>query len=105
VNVLFKVCTGYVNTSIVKDLREKGFRVETCKIEEPLQSALEAAHKKYILENAKTDLYYDPNELSHKQIPQKFNEVVGWIKANNEWKIAKTGWKFFQQKNTAPPLP
>jgi len=105
VNVLFKVCTGYVNTSIVKDLREKGFRVETCKIEEPLQSALEAAHKKYILENAKTDLYYDPKELSHKQIPQKFNEVVRWIKANNAWKIAKTGWKFFQQKNTAPPLP
>lgn len=94
--LLVKVCTGYVNSDIVQTLGEVGFKVQSCKIGEPLQSALEAAHRKYILENTMTDLYYDPKELSQKEIPQKFYEVIGWIKANNAWDIAKTGWGFFQ---------
>ncbi len=99
VNVLFKVCTGYVNTGIVRELRERGFKVETCTIGEPLQSALEAAHMNYIREKTRADIYYDPKELDKAEIPKKFGEVVTWIEKNNAWSLTKTGWNYFKARN------
>ena len=99
VDVLFKVCTGYVNTGIVEELRERGFKVETCAIGEPLQSALEAAHMNYIREKTKADIYYDPKELGKSEIPKKFGEVVKWIEKNNAWSLAKTGWNYFKTRD------
>jgi len=94
--LLIKVCTGYMNSDIVHALGKVGFKVQTCKIEEPLQSTLETAHKKYICEGVSADLYYDPKELSQVDIPRNFKQVVNWINENNAWNIAKTGWKFFK---------
>jgi hypothetical protein len=99
VNALFKVCTGYVNTGIVTELRERGFKVETCAIGEPLQSALETAHMNYIREKTKADIYYDPKELDKAEIPKKFGEVVRWIEKNNAWSLTKTGWKYFKARD------
>ena len=61
--VLFKVCPGYVNKGIVTSLREAGFRVETCAIGEPLQSALEKQHREYIRGLVNADIYYGPKDL------------------------------------------
>jgi hypothetical protein len=97
VDVLFRVCTGYVNTGIVRELKERGFKVETCAIGEPLQSALEAAHMNYIREKTGADIYYDPKELGKAEIPKKFGEAVRWIKENNAWLLAKTGWGYFKK--------
>ena len=99
VNALFKVCTGYVNTGIVTELRERGFKVETCAIGEPLQSALETAHMNYIREKTRADIYYDPKELDKAEIPKKFGEVVRWIEKNNAWSLTKTGWKYFKARD------
>jgi hypothetical protein len=99
VDVLFKVCTGYVNTGIVRELRERGFKVETCAIGEPLQSALETAHMNYIREKTRADIYYDPKELDKAEIPKKFGEIVKWIEKNNAWSLAKTGWNYFKARN------
>jgi hypothetical protein len=99
VDVLFRVCTGYVNTGIVRELRERGFKVETCAIGEPLQSALEAAHMNYIREKTNADIYYDPKELDKGEIPKKFGEAVRWIEKNNAWPLAKTGWNYFKAMN------
>ena len=99
VNVLFRVCTGYVNTGIVRELRERGFKVETCAIGEPLQSALEAAHMNYIREKTGTDIYYDPKELDKAEIPKKFGEAVRWIEKNNALSLTKTGWNYFKARN------
>jgi hypothetical protein len=99
VNVLFRVCTGYVNTGIVRELRERGFKVETCAIGEPLQSALETAHMNYIREKTRADIYYDPKELDKAEIPKKFGEVVRWIEKNNAWSLTKTGWKYFKSRD------
>lgn len=96
VNVLFRVCTGYVNTGIAKELRERGFKVETCTIGEPLQSALEAAHMEYVNKAIASALYYDPKGMNTKDIGRKFNEVIAWIKKNNAWHLTKTGWKYFK---------
>jgi hypothetical protein len=98
VNVLFKVCTGYVNTGIVRELRERSFKVETCAIGEPLQSALEAAHMNYIREKTGADIYYDPKELDKADVPKKFGEAVKWIEKNNAWSLAKTGWNYFKAR-------
>lgn len=98
-DVLFKVCTGYVNTGIVRELRERGFRMETCAIGEPLQSALETSHMNYIRENTRADIYYDPKELDKSEIPKKFGEVVKWIEKNNAWSLAKTGWNYFKARD------
>jgi len=97
VKVLFRVCTGYVNTGIVRELRERGFKVETCAIGEPLQSALEAAHMNYIREKTNADIYYDPKELDKSEIPKKFGEAVRWIEKNNAWSMAKIGWGYFKK--------
>ncbi len=99
VNALFLVCTGYVNTGIVRELRERGFKVETCAIGEPLQSALETAHMNYIREKTRADIYYDPKELDKAGIPKKFGEVVKWIEKNNAWSLAKTGWNYFKARD------
>jgi hypothetical protein len=93
VTVQFKVCTGYVNTGIVKELRERGFKVETCAIGEPLQSALEKQHREYIKRLTNADVYYDPKELDKSNICLAYSDAVEWIEKNNAWHIAKTGWK------------
>lgn len=92
--VLFKVCTGYVNLGIVEWLRSIGCHVETCRIGEPLQSALEKAHGEYVRKHVgSTLLYYDPKELTHGNIRKAYSEVMAWIAKYNTWGIAKTGWK------------
>ncbi len=92
-DVLFKVCTGYVNTGIVEELRRRGFKVETCAIGEPLQSLLEKQHREYIKCLTNADVYYDPKELDKSNIGKAYSEVIEWIQKNNAWDIAKTGWK------------
>ncbi len=100
--VLFKVCTGYVNTGIVKELRERGFKVETCAIGEPLQSALEKEHREYIKRLTNADIYYDPKELKASEIGRAYNDTIKWIQENNARNIAKTGWK--SMKKVAPVI-
>lgn len=92
-NVLFKVCTGYVNTYIVELLRTEGFKVETCAIGEPLQSALEKAHAEYVSKNAGAVLYYDPKDIDPSNIGRAYHDTVEWIQKNNAWHLAKTGWQ------------
>ncbi len=93
-NVLFKVCPGYVNTYIVELLRTEGFKVETCAIGEPLQSALEKAHAEYVQKHVgSTLLYYDPKELTDSNIRKAYSETIKWIQKYNAWHLAKTGWK------------
>ena len=93
-DILFKVCTGYVNKGIVDSLKESGFKVETCAIGEPLQSALEKAHAEYIKKLVgSVSLYYDPKELTDDNIRKAYSNTMKWILENNAWGIAKTGWK------------
>ncbi len=97
VNVLFRVCTGYVNTGIVRELRERGFKVETCAIGEPLQSALEKQHREYIKCLTNADIYYDPKDLDKSNIGRAFGDTIEWIQKNNAWSMAKTGWGYFKK--------
>lgn len=93
------ICTGYCNNGIEPLLRKNGYKnVRRGKIGEPLQTYLEDAAKKYIKEVYGCDYYYDPKCLSKQQISTAFYSVIGWIKSNNRFNDAKTGWKFFKNK-------
>lgn len=92
-----KICTGYIHTEAVRVLIENGYTIERGVIGEPLQSRLEAAHAEYVKKATDAGIYYDPKELDMKEIGRKFHEVVAWIKKNNAWNIAKTGWGYFKK--------
>ncbi|HWQ96173.1 MAG TPA: hypothetical protein VN368_02250 [Candidatus Methylomirabilis sp.] len=94
---LIKICTGYIHTEAVRVLIENGYTIERGVIGEPLQSKLEAAHAEYVRKATNAGIYYDPKDLDKKEIGRKFHEVIAWIKKNNAWNIAKTGWGFFKK--------
>ncbi len=94
---LIKICTGYIHSEAVRVLIENGYTIERGVIGEPLQSKLETAHADYIKKATNAGMYYDPKELEKKEIGRKFYEVVAWIKKNNAWDIAKTGWGYFKK--------
>lgn len=95
---LFRVCTGYVNNGIAKELSSFGFSVQRCAIGEPLQSALEKAHADYVFKHTgAAGLYYDPKDLDGRHIGRAYSEVIKWIQENNAWHLAKTGWKSFKK--------
>lgn len=97
---LIKICTGYINIELKRELRKIGFNVEVAKIGEPLQSELERKHKEYIKEKFGYDAYYDPKELKTAEIVSEFNDVVEFIRKNNLMSSAKSGWEYFN-KNSA----
>jgi len=67
----------------VTSLREAGFRVETCAIGEPLQSALEKQHREYIMGLVNADIYYDPKDLGQSNIGWAYNDIMKWVQENN----------------------
>ena len=94
---LIKICTGYINIELKRELRKLGYNVEVAKIGEPLQSELEKKHKEYVKEKFGYDAYYDPKELEKGEIVSEFNNVIDFIKKNNLMKHAKSGWEYFNK--------
>lgn len=91
------LCTGYVLSRAVFDLRQKGFDVSTGKITGNLQGLAEQA---YLNEIKK--LGYEPipdREVSNRMRAKSFYDMLKWIKEKPErYKFAKTGWRFFTGK-------
>lgn len=94
-STLIQICTGYVNTALKDQLREKGYHVEVAEIGEPLQTALEEEHKKYIMKLGLD--YYDPKEVPPEKIPSMFQHVLEQMKKKNLTHLAKSGWQFFKK--------
>lgn len=90
---LIKLCQGYVNNDTQSVLESYGYRVERCKITEPLQSKLEMIHLEYINKTFGSFMYYDPKGTNPYNIGRQYNKVIEWIKINRAWRDAKTGWK------------
>ncbi len=91
------VCPGFVNNGISDILSQKGYTVHRAAIGEPLQTQLEKSYADYIYRITGQTFYYDPKLLPKKQIGRRFFQVINWIKANNRFDIAKTGWKYFKR--------
>jgi len=89
---LFKVCSGYVLSSIRKYLRNKGFHVEEVDISGELQERVENGYIEWCKEVGV------PSEKLESE--RHFWMFLNWVaeKPKIREKIVKTGWKSWQEK-------
>jgi len=88
----FKVCSGYVLSSIRRHLVERGFHVEKVQITGELQELVERSYIKWCKEVGV------PAESL--QAKRRFSTFLKWIAENpiEREKLVKTGWKSWKQK-------
>ncbi|MGD8565359.1 MAG: hypothetical protein PVF96_03320 [Candidatus Bathyarchaeota archaeon] len=88
----FKVCSGYVLSSIRRHLRDRGFKVEEVEVSGKLQEKVERGYLRWCKE-----MGVPAEGLDDKR---RFWTFLEWI-AERPWlreKIVKTGWKSWKKK-------
>ncbi|MCW3975561.1 MAG: hypothetical protein NWE86_04890 [Candidatus Bathyarchaeota archaeon] len=88
----FKVCSGYVLSSIRKHLRERGFRVEEVEITGELQEMVERGYIRWCKE-----MGVPTERLEDKR---RFWTFLEWVaeKPRLRENLVKTGWKSWKKK-------
>jgi len=88
----FKVCSGYVLSSIRRHLRDQGFNVEEVEITGELQEMVERSYVRWCIEVGV------PAERLVDE--RRFSTLLEWIAEKPEIreKLVKTGWKSWKQK-------
>ena len=89
---VFKVCSGYVLSSIRSYLRKKGFRVEEIEVTGDLQEMVERSFAQWCKEVG--------IEFERLEGKRSFNTFLEWVaeKPRLREKIVKTGWKSWNQR-------
>lgn len=89
---IFKVCTGYVLSSVRKYLRKQGFRVEEIEVAGELQEMVERSFTKWCKE-----VGIEFERLNGKR---SFNTFLEWVaeKPHVRENLVKTGWKSWSQR-------
>jgi len=90
----FKVCSGYVLSSIREYLRNRGFHVEEVEITGELQERVERGFLKWCVEVGV------PVEKLEDHSKRRFWTLLDWVaeKPKIREKLVKTGWKSWKQK-------
>ena len=88
----FKVCSGYVLSSIRRHLRDRGFNVEEVEVTGELQEMVERSYVKWCREVSV------PAERLEDE--RRFWTLLEWVaeKPKIREKLVKTGWKSWKQK-------
>jgi len=88
----FKVCSGYVLSSICRHLRERGFKVEEVEATGELQEKVELGYIRWCKE-----MGVPAERLNDKS---RFWTFLEWIAEKPEIreKLVKTGWKSWKKK-------
>ena len=88
----FKVCSGYVLSSIRRHLQDKGFNVEEVEITGELQEMVERSYVRWCIEVGV------PAERLVDE--RRFSTLLEWVAEKPEIreKLVKTGWKSWKQK-------
>jgi len=88
----FKVCSGYVLSSIRRHLRDRGFNVEEVEITGELQEMVERSYVRWCIE-----VGVPAERLVDKR---HFWTLLEWVaeKPKIREKLVKTGWKSWKQK-------
>jgi hypothetical protein len=88
----FRVCSGYVLSSIRRHLRDRGFNVEEVEITGELQEMVERSYVKWCKE-----VGVPAERLEDKK---RFWALLEWVGERPELreKLVKTGWKSWKQK-------
>ena len=89
---VFKICSGYVLSSIRKYLRKQGFRVEEIEVTGELQEMVERSFATWCKE-----VGIEFERLNGKR---SFNTFLEWVaeKPQLREKLVKTGWKSWNQR-------
>lgn len=89
---VFKVCTGYVLSSVRKYLRTMGFKVEEIEVTGELQEMVERSFASWCKE-----VGIDFERLEGKR---SFNTFLEWVaeKPHLREHLVKTGWKSWSQR-------
>jgi hypothetical protein len=88
----FKVCSGYVLSSMRRHLRDQGFNVEEVEITGELQEMVERSYVRWCVEVGV------PAEILKDE--RRFWTLLEWVGERPELreKLVKTGWKSWKQK-------
>ncbi len=88
----FRVCSGYVLSSIRRHLRERGFNVEEVEVTGELQEMVERGYIRWCEE-----MGVPAERLEDKR---RFWTFLEWVAERNglREKLVKTGWKSWQKK-------
>ncbi|UCE57473.1 MAG: hypothetical protein JSW19_03720 [Candidatus Bathyarchaeota archaeon] len=88
----FKVCSGYVLSSIRKRLREQGFNVKKVEITGELQDMVERGYIRWCVEVGIPAERFEENN--------RFWTLLDWVaeKPRIREKLVKTGWKSWPKK-------
>lgn len=91
-DTVFKICTGYVLSSIRKYLKENGFRIEEIEVTGELQEMVERSFAIWCKE-----VGIEFERLNGKR---SFNTFLEWIaeKPHLRENLVKTGWKSWNQR-------
>jgi hypothetical protein len=92
VETSFKVCSGYVLSSIRRRLAERGFRVEEVEIVGELQEMVERSYVRWCIE-----VGVPGERLEGKR---RFWTLLEWVAERPELRerLVKTGWKSWKRK-------
>ncbi|MDH5420124.1 MAG: hypothetical protein OEX06_07325 [Candidatus Bathyarchaeota archaeon] len=88
----FKVCSGYILSSIRRHLRDRGFNVEEVEITGELQEMVERSYVRWCIEAGVP--------AQRLEDERRFWALIEWIaeKPKTREKLVKTGWKSWKQK-------
>jgi len=88
----FRVCSGYVLSSIRRHLQDQGFNVEEVEITGELQEMVERSYVRWCIEVGV------PAERMEDE--RRFSTLLEWVAERPEIreKLVKTGWKSWKQK-------
>jgi hypothetical protein len=92
VETYFKVCSGYVLSSIRRRLQDRGFKVEKVEIAGELQEMVERSYVRWCIE-----VGVPAERLEDKR---RFWTLLEWVAERPELreKLVKTGWKSWKKK-------
>ena len=88
----FKICSGYVLSSIRSYLRDRGFNVEEVEVTGDLQEMVERGYRRW-----GTEMGVPAERLDDKK---RFWPLLEWVAENPKIRenLVKTGWKSWKQK-------
>jgi hypothetical protein len=88
----FKICSGYVLSSIRSYLRDRGFKVEEVEVTGDLQEMVERGYIRW-----GTEMGVPAERLGDKR---RFWSLLEWVAENPKIRenLVKTGWKSWKQK-------
>jgi len=91
-DTVFKVCTGYVLSSVRRYLREQGFKVEEIEVTGELQELVERSFGYWCKE-----VGIDFDQIEGKR---SFNFFIDWVaeKPHLRENLVKTGWKSWSNR-------